>query len=269
MHETAMETILATRPCALLTDIDGTISPIAPTPDAATVSPVAREHLRSLAQRLELVGVVSGRAAADAAAMVGLDELIYIGNHGLEIWRDGVAQPTAAALAYTSAIRAVLDAARSAIRLPGVLFEDKGVTASVHYRLTDDPDAAEEAIGAVLQRLTAQHGLRLTRGRLVWEIRPPLEINKGTAIRSLTREFELRGLIFLGDDRTDADAFAILRSLREASDCATLSVGVLGPETPAVIRELADVLVDGVPGVESLLARAVALTAERRRGWSD
>jgi trehalose 6-phosphate phosphatase len=269
MHEAAMETILATRPCGLLTDIDGTISRIAPTPEAAVVSDAAREHLRTLAEHLEIVGAISGRAAADAASLVGLDELVYVGNHGMEVWRDGEARPSKEAAAYMPAIGATLAEAQAAITLPGVLFEDKSVTASVHYRLTDDPEAAGEAIGAVLERLAERYGLRLTRGRLVWEIRPPLEVNKGTAVRSLAREYELRGLIFLGDDRTDADAFAALRSLRESGECATLNVGVLADETPDVIREQADLLVDGVAGVESLLARAAAIVAGRHRAWSE
>ncbi|WP_026369730.1 trehalose-phosphatase [Kallotenue papyrolyticum] len=261
MPEQHLASVLAARPCGLLTDIDGTISPIAPTPEAAQVSPAAREYLRALARHLALVGVVSGRAAADAAALVGLPELVYVGNHGLEIWRGGSAQPMPEALPYVPLIARVLDEARAAINLPGVIVENKGVTGAVHYRLSTDPASAGPAIGALLRDLCARHGLKLTPGRMVWEIRPPLEADKGTAVRALAQQYGLRGLIFLGDDRTDADAFAVLRDLRRQGAALTLAIGVAADETPREVRELADVLVPGVAGAESVLAQAAALAA--------
>jgi trehalose 6-phosphate phosphatase len=94
---------------------------------------------------------------------------------------------------------------------------------------------------------------------MVWEIQPPLQINKGVAVRSLVEEHGLRGTFFLGDDRTDADAFAALRELRAVGTCATLAIGVLDADTPAIVRETADVLVDGVAGVEHVLGKMVAL----------
>jgi trehalose 6-phosphate phosphatase len=250
------------RPCGVMTDIDGTISSIAPTPDAATVSPVAREHLARLAEHLDLVAAISGRSAADAARMVGAPQLTYVGNHGLEMWQDGAAQPLAVAQPFVAVVKDVIQQAEERIRMPGVIFENKGVTASIHYRLADDPQAAETTIGAALQELTAAHGLRLTGGRMIWEIRPPLEINKGAAVRSLVEQHGLRGAIFLGDDRTDVDAFKVLHDLRAEGACVTLAIGVVAPETPASVHETADVLVEGVAGVEQVLARMVEI-AER------
>lgn len=259
MVDDALRSVLGQRPCGLLTDIDGTISPIAPTPDAAYVTPAARQHLERLAQRLDLVAAVSGRAAADAARMVGLPQLIYIGNHGMEVWQHGVARPLPIAEPFAAAIATVLHDAQARIDLPGVLWENKGVTASVHYRQTADPHAADAQIGMVLDHLTRVHGLRLTQGQMVWEIRPPLAIDKGAAVRGLVAEYRLQGAFFLGDDRTDADAFVALRELRAAGTCATLAIGVLGPDTPSVVRDTADVLVDGVAGVEGILEQMVAL----------
>lgn len=261
MIEQQLARVLAARPCGLLTDIDGTISPIAPTPAAAQVTPAAREHLRALARHLALVGAVSGRAAADAAALVGLPELVYVGNHGLELWRAGQAQPMPEALPYVPLIARVLDDVRAAIDLPGVIVENKGVTGAVHYRLSADPATVGPAIGALLRDLCARYGLKLTPGRMVWEIRPPLDANKGTAVRALAQQYGLRGLIFLGDDRTDADAFAVLHDLRRQGAALTLAVGVAADETPPEVRELADVLVPGVAGAESVLAQAAALAA--------
>lgn len=254
-----LRSVLGQRPCGVLTDIDGTISPIAPTPDAAYVTPTARQHLASLAERLDLVAAISGRAAADAARMVDLPQLIYIGNHGLDVWRNGAGQPLPVAAPFAAAIANVLRQAESQINIPGVLWENKGVTASVHYRQTADPHRAQAELGAVLRALTIANGLRLTGGMMVWEIRPPLQINKGVAVRSLVEEHGLRGACFFGDDRTDADAFVALREMRAASTCATLAIGVLGADTPLIVRETADVLVDGVAGVEHMLGQMVAL----------
>lgn len=260
MNEPSLEQVLMQRPRALLTDIDGTISPLAATPADAVVSATARSLLHTLSRRFDLVAAITGRAVADAVQMVGLPELRYIGNHGMEQWRDGQAAPLPAAAAYAPAISAALKAARDRITLPGMLFEHKGVTGAIHYRLTSDPDVAHAEIARVLEPLAAQHQLRLTRGHLVFELRPPLAINKGTAVRSLIEQRQLRGAIFMGDDRTDADAFAVLRELRAQRVCATLNVGVITATTPTVIREQADVLVAGVGGVEALLHDIVTLT---------
>jgi trehalose 6-phosphate phosphatase len=276
MNEALLRQLVLQRPCGLLTDIDGTISPIASTPEAAQVTSDARRELQHLAQRLDLVAAISGRAATDAAALVGLPELIYIGNHGLEIWQAGQAAPVPEAAEYAATINDLLTRARECmarqdidqsriaqvqITPPGILFENKGVTASIHYRLADNPAQAEAVLGALLQELAVQHGLVLTPGRMVWEIRPPLAINKGTATRRLIQQHRLHSAIFIGDDRTDADAFRVLRELRDHGDCATLSVGVAAPETPPIVRELADVMVDGVAGVEAFLAQLNAIVA--------
>ncbi len=260
MHETQLQQILTCRPCGLLTDIDGTLSPIVPSPDLAQVSPFVRQQLQLLAQRIELVAAITGRAAADAAKLVGVPNLAYVGNHGLEIWRDGKTELIPAAQSYIGAISDLMRQAQARIKLPGVVFEDKGATASIHYRQTADPAQAEEQIRETLQELAVQHGLILTQGRMVWEIRPPVDVNKGVAARQLVHEYGLRGAFFLGDDRTDVDAFAVLRDLRERGECVTLNVGVAGPEMPEVVREMADILVDGVSGVERLLAQLVAYT---------
>lgn len=254
-----LDAVLARPPVGLLLDIDGTISPIAPTPQEAAVPDPIRALLRRLAVRLPLVAAISGRAAADAAQMVGVPEMIYIGNHGLEMLRGGQIEPLPEAVAYQGKIGMVMHAAQSELPLAGLLFEDKGLSASVHYRLADDPDTARVQVGAVLERLTAEHGLRLTAGRMVWELRPPLAANKGTAVRWVVGTYQLNGAIFCGDDRTDADAFRVLDVMRSRHDLAALNVGVAATETPREVLEGADVLVDGVPGMQRLLAMLARL----------
>ena len=254
-----LQAVLDCPPVGLLLDIDGTISPIAATPDGASVPEPIRVLLGRLATRLPLVAAVSGRAAADAARMVDVAGMVYAGNHGLEMLRDGLSVPLPEAAPFQDAIRNVLRAAKAELPLPGLIFENKGLTASVHYRLAGDPAAAGAEAGTVLERLASMHGLRLTSGRMVWEIRPPLEANKGTAVRRLVEEYRLRGVIFCGDDRTDVDAFTVLSDLRPAGICDTLNVGVAAAETPWEVQAGADVLVDGVTGMERLLRELVEL----------
>ena len=254
-----LQAVLDCPPVGLLLDIDGTISPIAATPEGANVPEPIRVLLGRLAARLPLVAAVSGRAATDAARMVDVAGMVYAGNHGLEMFRDGLSVPLPEAAPFQDAIREVLRIAEAELPLPGLIFENKGLTASVHYRLAGDPAAAGPEAGTVLERLASMHGLRLTSGRMVWEIRPPLRADKGTAVRRLVEEYRLRGAIFCGDDRTDVDAFTILSDLRSARICETLNVGVAAAETPREVQAGADVLVEGVAGMEQLLQALVEL----------
>ena len=247
-------------PLGLLLDIDGTISPIAPSPAEALVPATTREQLQSLVRRLALVAALSGRSAEDASHLVGVDGMLFVGNHGLEIARSGRIEALPGVNVSAEDVRAVLDAARARLHLQGLIFEDKGLTASVHYRQTTDPDAARAEVEDVLARLVAERGLRLTPGRMVWEIRPPVVANKGTAARWIIAEHGLRSAIFCGDDRTDVDAFRALRELRDDGVCITLNVGVVAAETPQEVLETADLFVDGVAGVERLLEILASLT---------
>jgi trehalose 6-phosphate phosphatase len=257
--------VLRLTPSAVVTDIDGTVSAIAPTPAEATVDPGAKAALALLAERLAAVAVVSGRAPQDGAAMVGLPELIYVGNHGLERIVRGTPWTHPVAAAAQPAIAAALaefdSAARAAADVPWLLVENKGVTGTIHYRLAPDQTAAALLLEPLARAVADRHGLRLTLGRMIFEVRPALAVNKGTAIRELAQDLGLRGIVFFGDDVTDVDAFRALRELREAGEAATLRVGVLGPDTsPAVLAEI-DMSVDGVPACAATLIALAARLA--------
>ena len=249
---------LAHRPCGLVSDVDGTISRITSPPSAAVVDSAARAALAALVGLLDVVAVVSGRDARDARRMVGLDGVVYLGNHGMERLERGVLTVSPFAEAHRDAVHAAVMELRRELDLPGVSFEDKGVTASVHYRAARDPDSTEHRLIDAAARVATAHGLRLTRGRRVVELRPPLDLNKGTAVRELVAARRLRGIVFVGDDRTDVDAMAEVSALRDSGDVAGLCVGVVGPETPPAIREQADVTVDEVDGVVRLLESLAA-----------
>jgi trehalose 6-phosphate phosphatase len=263
---TACMEVLRQTPSAVVTDIDGTISAIAPTPAEAMVDPGAKAALALLAERLAAVAVVSGRAPQDGVAMVGLPELTYVGNHGLERIERGTpwTHPMAAAAqpAIAAALAEIESAARAAADVPWLLVENKGVTGTIHYRLAPDQIAAVALLEPLARAAATRHALRLTLGRMIFEVRPALAVNKGTAIRELAKDLGLRGIVFFGDDVTDVDAFRALRELREAGEAATLRVGVLGSETsPAVLAEI-DVSVDGVGSCAATLLALAARLAE-------
>jgi trehalose-phosphatase len=197
-------------------DVDGTLAPVALRPEDVSVPRDTQRAIAALASRPAVhLALVSGRAAADARRVVGVGNIWVIGNHGLEVLGpDGELQVAEEAEAHRGAIaQASRKIASSLTHVPGVQLEDKVWTLSVHYRRADE--AVVPRLRASLAAIAAQHGLRLTEGKQVLELRPPLEHDKGTAVLALATQ--LGGLlpsasvIFVGDDRTDEDAFRTLR----------------------------------------------------------
>jgi trehalose 6-phosphate phosphatase len=247
--------VLGSGRAGLVTDVDGTISPIVARPEEALVLPRAREALVGLRDCLTLVAVVTGRAVADVRQLVNLDGLTYIGNHGLETFSHGHPQTLPEARPWVPRLAATLD--QLAAQLPPeladrVVIENKGATASLHYRLAHDPDRARRVLLDCLARCAGSSQLHIEEGRRVINILPPLAVTKGSAVTWLVRAHNLNGIVYLGDDLTDAHAFRALAALRETG-VRTLSIGVVGPETPPSIRQLADASVPTVAAVADLL----------------
>jgi trehalose-phosphatase len=203
-------------PLLLLLDVDGTLAPIAPRPEAAAIPHETLAALRALAALPDTsVVFVSGRAAADARRLAQVPNSWVIGNHGFEmITPGGDVAPDDAVRPFVPALReAAARAAALAVGWDGVLVEDKRWTLSVHYRLADP--AVVPGLVAGLDAIAAQLGLRVTGGKQVIELRPPLDIHKGTAALRLARQ--LTGdtgarVLCAGDDRTDEDMFRSIRA---------------------------------------------------------
>jgi trehalose 6-phosphate phosphatase len=245
----------------LVTDIDGTISAIVARPEEAMVLPLARTALAGLKQRLTLVAVVTGRSVADARQMVGIDDIIYVGNHGLEVYANGRAETVAEARPWVPRLAAVLDQVQNSLDpslKDGVIVENKGATASLHYRLTPDPDQARIHLLEILARTATPNGLRVEEGRRVLNLLPPLMVTKGSAVTWMVREHGLEQVVYVGDDITDAHAFRALDVLRQTGAVNTLSIGVVGPETPPSVRQLADASVPSVSAVAELFEAVLA-----------
>ncbi|MDQ3860680.1 MAG: trehalose-phosphatase [Actinomycetota bacterium] len=228
---------------AVLTDIDGVLAPIVPSPDMSEVPEELRKLLRRLSERCRVVAGVSGRAAEDALRLVGLEEVVYYGNHGFEILRDGEVEIIPEAAPYVEAVEELERRAREELEPLGAFVEEKGITASIHYR-NASPEVGERCKEFV-EREGERLGLRITVGRGVVEARPPIRADKGTATRKVVEEYGPEKALFMGDDMTDLDAFRELDALREEGTLSEmLRVGVKSEEGPPEIDSEADLVVD-------------------------
>ena len=217
---------------AVLLDVDGTLSPIVDRPDDARVPDETRHELARLAGRYALVACVSGRPRHEVERMIGVDGVAIVGEHGLEL------EPGAAEWADR-----IAEFARG-VDWPA---ERKPLSVSFHFRRADDEAAARAYLTRVAEAASAE-GLVPRWGRMVLEIRPPVDADKGTAVRALVARAGLRRALYAGDDRTDVDAFAGLDGLELG-----VRVAVDSREAPPELREAADIVVDGPEGVLSLL----------------
>jgi trehalose-phosphatase len=215
--------ILSAPSLVLELDFDGTLAPIVPTPAAARMPDSTRELLAELAAEPGItVVLLSGRSLADIQDKVDVPNVVYGGNHGMEIWReDGLSFTESAAAAARGELSRVTAAlSRSLEPIEGVEVEDKGLTSSVHYRRVNKRHHAG-VVDAVARAVAETGGrLRLTKGSMVAEIRPDVEWNKGAAARWIQHQLGGSALpIYIGDDTTDEDAFTAL------TDGITIRVG--------------------------------------------
>jgi trehalose 6-phosphate phosphatase len=220
---------------AVMLDVDGALAPIVARPEDARVPPKTRAELGRLNDRYALVACISGRSGDDARRIVGMPELVYVGNHGLEL------DP---------------DAAEWATRLKQFLrdvewsqTEDKKLSAALHYRDAENENAARAKLEEIASRARGA-GFATRFGSKVLEIMPPLEANKGTAVEHLLAERGLVRALYAGDDTTDLDAFRALEGLEVG-----VRVAVVSDEGPAELRAAADLTVKGPEELLSLLKR--------------
>jgi len=216
----------------VLLDVDGTLAPIVARPELSAVPDETREQVRRLVGRYALVACVSGRPGEEAARLVGVEGVVYVGVHGLELapeaerWRETL-RPFAAE------------------NWPWL--EDKGLSVAFHWREASDEEDARRSLEAVAERARAA-GLVAHWGRKVLELRPPIEADKGTAVRTLLAERGLQRALYAGDDTTDLDAFRGLDGLE-----LPVRVAVASPEGPPELREAADLVVESPEQLLELL----------------
>jgi len=243
----------------LLSDYDGTLTPIVSRPEEALLSTEVEEKLRSLAQNpVYSVGIISGRSMKDLRQMVDIEDIYYAGNHGLEIEGPDLRYISEPARAAQSMMRKLAgDMARALENVSGIIIEDKGLSLSVHYRLVAPEE--EYTVAEVFRKLTRtllSYGkIKVTSGKKVYEVRPPIDWHKGKAVDTIIREIKaalnLENILtlYLGDDTTDEDAFRVLNPPEGWS----IFVGGDNPLSAA------EYYLDSTSEVEELLSRLIEI----------
>ena len=191
--------------------------------------------LRELASRYALVACVSGRSSDEARRIVGVEEIFYVGTHGLELAPDA------------EAWREQIERFAGTVEWPPEWTENKGLSLSLHYRQSTEPEKTRQSLERIAES-AEEVGLYTRYGRMTLEILPPVDADKGTAIRALLDERGLGRALYAGDDATDLDGFRALEGL-ELGICVALS----SSEAPAGLAEAADIVVSGPDELVKLL----------------
>jgi trehalose 6-phosphate phosphatase len=280
---------------AVLLDVDGTLAPIVEYAEDAHVSEATRALLIEVTKRYGLVACVSGRRAQAARQIVAIGSIAYVGNHGGELLAPGSTKPQlldATMASWGEKVHAFAeDVYPGRLRTLRVRCEDKGVIVAFHWRGSRDELEAEAALKEVAAK-AQQEGLAVHWGRKVLEVRPPVTLDKGRGIAALFREVQgeadgratsvahrvgqqqgdrasgddaelgaqatepvFAAALYVGDDRTDLDAFRELRSMVSSGTLGSaVCVAVASEEAPPELIEQADLVVDGPNEVRGLLA---------------
>jgi trehalose 6-phosphate phosphatase len=221
----------------LFLDFDGVLAPIVDRPEDAAPPPETRAELQRLVGRYALVAVVSGRASEDVRARLGVDGVVCVGSHGLEL------EPQA------DRWRRALAAFAAEAPWPQNEVEVKGLAVAFHFRGEADQEQAVRRLDAIADS-AREEGLVARYGRKILEVLPPVGSHKGTAVRRLLEEHELRRALSAGDDTTDIDSFAALDGLDVA-----LRVAVTSAEAPSALLDAADLVVESTDAFLALLRR--------------
>lgn len=206
----------------LFLDYDGTLTPIAETPDRAEISEVTKELLSQLSKAPHFkLAIISGRSLNNIKNSIGLKDIIYAGNHGLEIEGPDIKFTSQISPRLKSTIRGINDdlvAKLSGIK--GVYIEDKELTISVHYRLVtrEDLPLLQSILAEITNPFIVRGKIKISSGKKVYEMKPPVQWDKGRVVLWLLARWQFaRGEssifpIYIGDDVSDEDAFKVLKN---------------------------------------------------------
>ena len=218
----------------LFLDFDGTLAPIANTPQQASIAPSLMTILQRLARQSQCqIVIISGRALTDVQEKVEIDGIIYVGNHGLEIRGN---QAFKLEVPVTSTTKQILKQIKKGLgasvrHIPGAWVEDKEKTLALHFRLVDRQNVSElkKRFNKICFPYLQTYQIKVRQEKKVLEVRPPIDWDKGKAVVWILRKMKLyssqkktKTIFYLGDDKTDEDAFKVLR---ERKDSVTVCVG--------------------------------------------
>lgn len=234
----------------VLLDFDGTLAPIVADPADSGAASHTLDALGRLAERLGVVAVISGRPAAFLVDRVPVPGVRRLGLYGLEeADADGTVRTRPEADPWRDRVERAGEQLREvAATVDGAWVEHKGLSVAVHWRSAADHAAAEAVLSPALAEVADRLGLAREPGKLVDELRPPVDWDKGSVVRELAAAAGLAEIAYAGDDRGD------LPALRAASRLGGLAIVVEhGIETPDGLRAVADVRVDSVAALSHLL----------------
>ena len=251
-HLDELSHILSAERVGLFSDFDGTLTPIFDDPRDTVLDSRIRDLLGVLTERLDLVAVVSGRGVGYLRGVVGLGGVTYVGNHGMEVWGAGRIEPDANAEVDSGLLGGVQRGVEG-LGIRGLYVEDKGVNVAVHYRNAPDPAGARGAVLKMMRSFVETRDLAIKEGKMVVEVGPTAEVNKGTAVDRLARGAGLTGAIVLGDDVTDCDAFDAVHDAGLGRGFRGAAVAVVDEETPKAVLQKADYRLEGRGEVEEFL----------------
>jgi trehalose-phosphatase len=256
-----LQTVLKQQPLGLIFDIDGTLSPYisAPYPQKVPLYSGVESLLQQLQQHAH-VAMLSSRAVDDAAAMVNVDDLTYIGTYGAE-WRYGLSgrnpvQVLPEAQPYLAVSKRLLDLVEGELSALPLILERKLLGGAIHYYRCSDWRQARQQILSLLEEPVRQANMHFSEGEWTVEIKPPLPEEKGPALRRFIQQFKLKGIVFAGDDLPDLTAFLETSRMRNEG-LASLSILVQHVHTPIVLIEHADIVVQEVEGMVALLREII------------
>ena len=200
----------------LLSDFDGTLTPIVDRPELAVLAPGVRQTLVELTGHQKFIfGVISGRSLPDLQDKFGIPGMIYAGNHGLELSGPGLEFVHREADGMRQILCEVFEILKRELgNMPGVVLENKGLTLSVHYRLAPEASVGQiqELFGATVSPLVVDGQLKTSEGKKVLEVRPNVDWDKGKAIAHIQGyHHQAKLTVFFGDDLTDEDGFAVVQ----------------------------------------------------------
>lgn len=200
----------------LLSDLDGTLIPIAKRPEEAKLSSEMEGILKFLARKRGFeVAIISGRSLSDLKQKIKIRNIIYVGNHGLEIEMKGkkfIYPQASTSIPTMKQLKKILKARLASIK--GTIVEDKRVGLAVHYRMVKNSDVPElkRAVRQIFRPFMEKREIKIGRGKKILEARPPIMWDKGKAASMLLDSFKRDKPLsfYLGDDKTDEDAFSAL-----------------------------------------------------------
>ena len=238
-HEDELNRRLQGKRPAVFLDYDGVLTPIVDRPEDAVISEGMQRVVRDLAERC-VVCVVSGRDRKVVQELMGLNNLIVAGSHGFDIWspNEGRIQHEVGSEFADELEEAKRRVHQEVEPIEGSLVEEKAASVAVHYRLVSEDERPK--IKEVVDELLAEHpnALKVTPGKMVYEIQPKVDWNKGKAVLYLIEALELDRddvlPLYLGDDVTDEDAFRALNEAPAGGEATGIGIFVGRADDPEV-----------------------------------